>query len=276
LIRDFIVLADTHCHLDFEIFDLDRTTVLQRAAEAGVIRVLNPGIDLPTSQAAIGLATKWPIVFAAVGIHPNEASTWDDSALKELRKYASSNKVVAIGEIGLDYYWDRTPLELQHRAFKAQLGLAAEVNLPVVIHIRDKDQANKPALKDVLRIVNDWKDDLSKKNSELEDRPGVLHSFSGNVQDANEAIAMGFRIGITGPVTFKNAELLTTIVSTVSADALLTETDAPFLTPHPYRGKRNEPGYVRYVAEQIADLRGESVERISEMTTANAEGLFLW
>jgi TatD DNase family protein len=276
LMWDFIVLVDTHCHLDFESFTGDREAVLQRAAEAGVIRILNPGIDLPTSQAAIGLASKWANVFAAVGVHPNEAAAWDNSTLNELRRLASAEKVVAIGEIGLDYYWDRTPPETQFKVFKAQLDLAAELGLPVVVHIRDKDRDKKPALRDVMHIIEEWKGDLNRKKSPLADRPGVLHSFSGDAVDAEEAIALGFRLGITGPVTFKNADTLKTIVSKISADALLTETDAPFLTPHPYRGKRNEPGYVRYVAEKIADLRGVSLERISEITTANAERLFNW
>jgi TatD DNase family protein len=270
------VLADTHCHLNFESFEPDRFAVLKRAEEAEVVRILNPGVDLDSSRSAVALAEEFPSVFAAVGVHPNEAEAWTQHTLVELDELIRSKKVVAIGEIGLDYYWDSTPRVVQRRIFELQLDLAEKNALPVVVHVRDKDLDHHPALVDVLNILGQWINTLKHKNQELHSRPGVLHSFSGNVPAAEKAIDLGFWIGITGPVTFKKADTLKAVVKNAPAERLLTETDAPFLTPHPHRGKRNEPGYVYFVAQQIALLRNEGLERISEITTYNAKRLFHW
>ncbi len=263
------MLVDTHCHLDFESFDDDREAVLARAQEAGVLRMINPGIDLASSQAALRLAERYPSVYAAVGVHPNDAAGWDDASLEELRALAGRDKVLAIGEIGLDYYRDTTPRDLQKRIFKEQLDLAAEMGLPVIIH-------NREATDDLLEILEDWHKKLENSSLALSARPGVLHSYSGDATQARRAISLGFRIGFTGPVTFRNAPDLQEVAAELSLENLLVETDAPFLAPHPKRGRRNEPANVRLIAEKLAELHGESIETVAQITTANAGQLFLW
>lgn len=263
------MLADTHCHLDFDLFTPDREAVIARARQAGVDRILNPGIDLESSRAALELAEKYDIVYAAVGVHPNESTTWDGDTLRTLRELASHPKVVAIGEIGLDYYRDRAPRDLQQKVFQEQLMLAAELSLPVVIH-------NRQASDDVMEILKEWQVELMGANVLLAEHPGVLHSFSASEQAAHEAIGLNFYIGITGPVTFKNAPDLQQLVAHIPLDRLLIETDAPFLTPHPHRGERNEPAYVRFVAEKIAELHNLPVEMVSNSTSINAGRLFHW
>lgn len=262
-------LVDTHCHLDFNVFNIDRTDVIDRAREAGVERMINPGIDLPTSRTAMELASQYPEVYAAVGVHPNEADSLDFLRNGFLSDYLKQDKVVAVGEIGLDFYRQHTPHDLQVKAFEGQLELSAQASLPVIVHNRD-------AGKEVLEILTTWQAGLRGSNPDLAKRPGVLHSFSGSIDEAWQALELGFLIGITGPVTFKNAVYLQRLVSIIPLDGLLVETDAPFLTPHPLRGKRNEPAYVRYTVEKIANLRGESVEHVAKVTTANAFRLFQW
>ncbi len=234
-------LIDTHCHLDFDSFDDDRDDVMTRARQAGVVAMIVPALDMGNMQPVLGLADRYPDVYAAIGVHPNSTADWDDAWIESLRTAAAHPKVVAIGEIGLDYYWDKSPQAIQQHALRSQLNLAAELDLPVIIHNRDSTA-------DVLALLAD---------SPLVGRPnaGVLHSFSGDWAAAEVALAMGFYIGITGPVTFKKAEELRRIAAQLPLDRLLIETDAPFLTPQPYRGKRNEPAYVRYVAEAIAAER---------------------
>ncbi len=258
------MLVDTHCHLDFERYEEDRGAVLDRAAEAGVIAIINPAVDLANSAVVCDLAAAHPSIFAAVGIHPNSAADFSSEQIARLQALAGREKVVAVGEIGLDYYRDYCPVSMQKRAFEAQLALAAEVSLPVIIH-------NREAGEDVLAVLRDW---VASLNSPLQDRPGVLHSFSAPLAMAETAIELGFYIGITGPVTFKKAEELRRIVAAVPADRLLVETDGPFLTPHPYRGRRNEPAYVRYIVERIASVRGVTFDDIALQTTQNARRLF--
>lgn len=270
------MLADTHCHLNFESFDQDRSEVLERAAQAGVQRVLNPGIDVETSQAAVELAQAYPAVYAAVGVHPNDAAGWRESTLDELRRMAADPKVVAIGEIGLDYYWQRSAPALQQEVFQQQLFLAADLGLPVVIHVRNHSAEDCRAMQDVLDILEEWQLGLAARGHELAERPGVLHSFSGDLQDARRAIASGFYLGVTGPVTYKKADTLRQVVAGITADRLLIETDAPFLTPHPHRGERNEPAYVRFTAEKIAVVREMELENLVQITTESAERLFRW
>lgn len=270
------MLADTHCHLNFDSFNSDREAVLERAREAGVERILNPGVDLVTSQAAVNLAESHPEVFAAVGVHPNDALSWDDDTPGQLRELAKHPKVAAIGEIGLDYYRNQTPHELQKRVFRDQLSLAAEAVLPVVIHLRNADSQDRQATADVLFILSEWKSELARVGLPLEEWPGVLHSFSDDEEAARQAIQMNFRIGITGPVTFRNAPVLQHLAGSLPLDHLLIETDAPFLTPHPYRGKRNEPAFVRFVADKIGQVRSLSIEVVAEATSTNAKRLFNW
>jgi len=260
-------LVDSHCHLDWDSFDGEREVVLERAASAGVGLVLNPGTDLARSRRALELAERFEAVYAAVGIHPNDAGEWNGSAADELRDLAAHPKVLAIGEIGLDYYWDKTTLELQAEVFRAQLVLAAQLELPVIIH-------NREAGKDVMAILAEWQQTLADDESPLAERPGVLHSFSVDKAMAESAIEHNFYIGITGPVTFKNAPELQALVTELPLDQLLIETDSPFLTPHPHRGQRNEPAYVALVAEKIAELKGIAIEAVAAATTANVRDLF--
>lgn len=263
------ILTDTHCHLDFDAFSGDREQVLMRARATGLVRILNPGIDLETSRAAIQLAEKYSEVYAAVGVHPNSAMGWDKHTFKQLSVLASHPKVVAIGEIGLDYYRDRAPKDVQKQVFIEQLELAVEKELPVVLH-------NREASDDILNILKGWQAELVKSGTKLAVRPGVWHSFSASLEIVQQALLLGFNIGITGPVTFRNAPELQAIVKALPIERLLIETDAPFLTPHPLRGQRNEPSYVTRVAEKIAELMGLPLLTVTNITTANADRLFHW
>jgi TatD DNase family protein len=270
------LLVDTHCHLNFDSFDLDRAAVLERAEQAGVHRVLNPGIDMETSRAAVELAQIYPAVFAAVGVHPNDAAGWNETMLDELRRLAAHPKVVAIGEIGLDYYWQRSEHSLQQEVFWQQLDLAAELGLPVVVHVRDASPDDRSAMHDALELLTEWQLGLAARAPDLASRPGVMHSFSGDLDDAVRAAACQLCVGVTGPVTFKKAEILRQVAAGLAVDRLLIETDAPFLTPHPHRGERNEPAYGRFVAEKIAAVREIDFESIAHITTESAERLFRW
>jgi TatD DNase family protein len=260
-----MTLIDTHAHLDFSQFDVDRSAVIERARAAGVEVIVNVGADVASSRAAVKLAQEYDMVYAAVGMHPHDASKLDGAALAELRELARQPKVVAIGEIGLDFYRDLSPRDVQRRAFQAQLAWAAKLAKPVVIHDRD-------AHDEVLSILADWAAGL--QHSALSGRVGILHTFSGDLAMAERAIELGFYVSFSGPVTYKNARQLPDIVRSLPLDRLLVETDCPFLAPHPYRGKRNEPAYVRLVAERIAALRGMALDHVAKVTTANARRLY--
>ena len=262
-------LVDTHCHLNFDVFDLDRDAVIERARQKGISRILIPGVDLETSKSAIKYAEEFPEVYAAVGMHPNDGATWCESSISEIKLLAGKKKVVAIGEIGLDYYRDRTSKDLQRVMFRQQLELAAQLDLPVIIHNRD-------ASVDILNILREWYEMLTTRGSILIDCPGVMHSFSGDAAFADEIIALNFKVGINGPVTFHNSQALQSLVRSLPIDSLLIETDAPYLTPHPFRGKRNEPANVRIVAEKIAELKEVSLENVAQVTTDGADKLFRW
>lgn len=260
-----MILVDTHAHLDFSRFDADRQAVIERAQTAGVGAIVNVGTDLVSSRRAVSLAAEHDTIYAAVGMHPHDAKKLNGAALAELRELAQHPKVVAVGEIGLDYYRDRSPRDVQRRAFQAQLACATKLERPVIIHDRD-------AHGEIMEMLADWAD--GQKGSSLEGRLGVLHTFSGDLAMAERAIELGFYISFSGPVTYKNARRLPEIVQALPQDRLLVETDCPFLAPHPYRGKRNEPAYVRLVAERVATLRGTSLEDLAEATTASARCLF--
>jgi TatD DNase family protein len=243
--------------------------VLDRSRQAGVGRILMPGINLDSSRKTVGLTTSDDSLFAGVGFHPNESTQWDRRSYEELLKLAAHQKVVAIGEIGLDYFRDRAPRELQRRIFQDQLDLAQETQLPVVIH-------NRQASEDLLSILSDWHVRLKDSGSKLAERPGVLHSFSDDFDFARRAMDINFFLGITGPITFHNAQDLREVVACLPLEKILVETDAPFLTPHPFRGKRNEPSYVRLVAQQIAEIHDETLSIVAQTTTNNANMLFEW
>ena len=270
------MLVDTHCHLNFSAFDGDREEILDRARQAGITGIVNPGIDLQTSREVVKLAQDFQEVFAAVGIHPNDASTWNDLSYDSLTEIASHPKVIAIGEIGLDYYWDRSPVELQKEIFRKQLRIASELELPVIIHVRNKTVEDHLATQDMYTILKEWIDGLREAGSILFEKPGVLHSFSDDSMFADKFILLNFWIGITGPITFRNARILQNVVESIPLEKILLETDSPFLTPHPYRGKRNEPAYVRYTANKVAEIKGLSEEIVYMTTTTNAGRLFSW
>jgi TatD DNase family protein len=264
-----IRLVDTHCHLDFNRFDEDRTEVVRRAIEAGVVRIVVPGLDLSASRAICDLVEQLPGIYAAVGVHPNDLDHVGElgSTLDEIRKLARRPKVVAIGEIGIDYHWMNAPRPIQHLWLIRQLEMAKELKLPVILHSRESNP-------DLLELLRDWVSGGLPET--LRSRPGVLHSFSGNWQEAEQVLELGFYIGLTGPLTYRNADEMRDVAAKAPADKLLIETDAPFLTPLPHRGKRNEPAYVRLVAEKLAEVRGIDLESVARMTTENAATLFEW
>jgi len=270
-------LTDTHCHLDLEKFDADRGEVLVRAWEAGLTRILIPGLDLPSSRRAVQLAESHPNLFAALGVHPNDSLTWAAETSRELKTLAKSPKVVAVGEIGLDYYWNEAPHAHQREILEQQLSLAAELQLPVVLHLREAgDSPEGEGASDLLASLEKWVESLRVAGNPLVECPGVLHSFSGSLASARRAIQLNFLIGITGPVTYKNAEAKRQLVAGLPLENLLIETDAPFLAPVPERGRRNEPAFVRHIADKIAEIHSRNPEEIAALTTANAQRLFAW
>lgn len=258
------ILIDTHTHLHDAKFDADREAVIQRMREAGVVAAVTIGTDLAASRAAVELAAWYPDIWATVGVDPHEAAGFTADTLAALRELAESPHVVAIGEIGLDYYWDKAPRPVQAQVFEEQLALARELELPVVIHNRD-------AHADTLAILRNWAADHPWRGQ----RPlGVLHCFSGDGAMALEAVELGFFISLAGPVTFKNAKRPVAVAREVPLEALVIETDAPYLSPHPFRGQRNEPARVRLIAERIAEIRGIPFTDVAQATTTNACRLF--
>jgi TatD DNase family protein len=257
-------MIDTHCHLNFEGFDEDRPAVLERAAAVGVTRIIIPSVDLPTIGDILALARTTDGIYAAVGVHPNSTAAFATEDIDTLTEAARQPKVVAIGEIGLDYYWDKSPKATQARAFEAQLELAARLELPVIVH-------NREASDDVLPILETWVKTLP---ASLRERPGVLHSFSAPAAIAERALAAGFYLGFTGPITYKNADDLRRIAASTPLDRILVETDAPFLTPTPHRGKRNDPTYIPLIVERLATLHQILFAAMAAATTENTERLF--
>jgi TatD DNase family protein len=262
-----VELVDTHCHLDFDRFDEDRPAVIQRANQAGVVRIVVPALDLATSKSIVALAQATPQIYAAVGIHPNDLEHIADInvTLDTIRQLAEAPKVVAIGEIGLDYYWMKAPKPTQHEWLERQLEIASRVALPVILH-------NRETTDDLYTLLVRWVElGLPAK---ISDRPGVIHSFSGSWQDAQRFLELGFYLGFSGPLTYKKSGELREVAASAPADQILVETDAPFLTPEPYRSKRNEPSFVRHTAEKLAEIRGVDLETIARITTQNAVRLF--
>ncbi|MEX2161659.1 MAG: TatD family hydrolase [Anaerolineales bacterium] len=260
-------LVDTHCHLDLDAFDADRPQVIERAVSAGVTTIINPSVNLESNEKVVALAQEHAPVYASVGIHPNDSVGWGAEQATRVRALAQHPKVVAIGEIGLDYYWDRAPKGAQQRALRDQLELAAELELPVIVH-------NREAGDDLLAMLQDWQSALARAGSPLAERPGVLHSFSSDGELAEKAIAARFFIGLTGPLTFKNAKDLQSLATKLPLESLLVETDSPYLSPHPHRGQRNEPAKVTLVAEKLAAIKAQAFEAVAAATTANAQRLF--
>jgi TatD DNase family protein len=263
-------LSDTHCHLNLKTaFQEDFEAVLARAWEAGLDRILVPGIDVESSKLAIQLAESDERIYAAVGVHPNDALTWDTTTLDELAQLADHPRVVAIGEIGLDYYRDHAPSDLQIEILQRQLDLATKAQLPVILH-------NRNAIRDLWPIMQAWHADLIRSDNPLKDRPGVFHAFAEDWDTASRLHEASFSLGIGGPVTFRNAPDRQEVVSELPLSSILLETDAPFLAPHPHRGRRNEPAYVAMVAEKVAMLKQLPLSQVIAITADNANRLFQW
>jgi len=253
------MFIDTHCHLEDENFSADRAEVIERARAAEVERIINFGSTMQSSIAVAELAKNFPELYAGVGIHPEEIDDFDEKTCARLAELATDKKVLAIGEIGLDYHWEKDSERrlIQQKIFIEQLDLARQLNLPVCVHDRD-------AHGDTLKILQ----------AEARDLRGVLHCYSGSLETAHEVWKLGWFIGVDGPLTFKNSAKVPEVVKAAPRDMILIETDAPYLAPVPYRGKRNEPAYVVEVAKKLAEVRGETLEEVADYTTANARRLY--
>ncbi|WP_340279209.1 TatD family hydrolase [Staphylococcus coagulans] len=253
------MLIDTHVHLNADQYDEDLEEVIQRALDAGVDRMFVVGFDTKTIERAMQLIDAYDFIYAIIGWHPVDAIDFTDERLEWIEELSKHPKVIGIGEMGLDYHWDKSPKDVQKEVFRKQIALAKRVKLPIIIH-------NREATQDCIDILME---------EHAEEIGGIMHSFSGSPEIADVVTnKLNFYISLGGPVTFKNAKQPKEVAKHVSLDRLLVETDAPYLSPHPYRGKRNEPARVTLVAEQIADLRGISYEEVAAQTTQNAERLF--
>lgn len=248
------MLFDSHAHLDSERFEGERDEIVARAKAAGLSLIMNPGASYESSIKAVEMSERYDMVYAAVGIHPHDADTVDETMMSLIKALAKKDKVKAIGEIGLDYYYDNSPRAVQKQIFRAQIQLAKSLKLPIIIHDRDAND-------DVMRIL---------KEEDPFDTGVLLHCFSGSAELARQYVKLGAYISIAGPLTFKNNRKTIEVVETVPLDRLFVETDSPFLTPVPYRGKRNEPAYVEYVADKIAEIKGLSFKEVAEATHDNA------
>lgn len=252
------MFIDTHAHLFYPNFNGETEQVIERAQNAGVKYIIVPGTDLATSKKAIDLAEEFEIVYAAVGVHPHDTTEWKNSFIDTIEEFAKHPKVVAIGEIGLDYYYDFSPKEVQIEAFKAQIELAIKIGLPIIVHNRDSND-------DMMKIIREY------KNTSLRCQ---FHCFAGSAENAKELTEMGHFVSFTGNITFKKMDSLREVVKNVKLEKILLETDSPFMTPEPYRGKRNEPNNVLLVAEKIAEIHNTSLEDVARMTNYNTYKLF--
>ena len=251
-----MTLIDSHAHYEHKLFTSDRNSLIKSMPDKGVELIINCGCDIPSTTASINLAEIYSNIYATAGIHPHEAKTASEKNLQKIKDFCNHKKVVALGETGLDFHYDFSPRDVQRYAFKRQLEIAHEVNLPVVIHSREANQ-------EVFDTI---------KNSPI--RNGVIHSFSGDAELAMAYVNLGFYIGIGGVVTFDKTGTLQDVATQVPLERILLETDAPYLTPAPKRGKRNESHYLFYVAEKIAELKNITVENVCEQTTKNVKNLF--
>ena len=250
-------IFDTHAHYDSGSFNADREEILSALPAAGVGLVVNPGCDLETSRTAVALADRFPHVYAAVGVHPSDCTGWGDAEFEELEELSRHEKVVAIGEIGLDYYWpDNPPRDFQQQVFRRQIELALKRDLPIIVHDREAHQ-------DSLNVVLEY--------PELR---GVFHCFSGSPEMAEILIKRGWYLGIDGPITYKNARRAPEVAEVIPLDRIVVETDAPYLTPEPFRGKRNDSRYLPYVIEKMAQWKGVTPEELTAITWENGKRLF--
>lgn len=252
------MLIDSHAHLDDKKFDLDRDMIIENLKNNGIESVINVGADLKSSRSTVELAKKYENIYAVIGVHPHSATQLDDRAIDTLRDLAKEEKVIAIGEIGLDFYYDNSPRDVQRSAFKAQIELAKKLKLPLVIHSREADGETF----DILKEAQDG------------DLKVLLHCYSGSAELALRYLELGFYLSLGGPVTFKNARVPKEVAEIVPLDRLVIETDSPYLTPEPYRGKRNEPMFVKYVAKQIAEIKNITIEEVIKATNENTKMFF--
>ncbi len=250
-------MIDSHCHLNFPQFKDIQSKLINEALDAGVHTIINIGVDLESSAASIALAEKYDVIYATVGYHPHDARKVDDIIIEKLKEYASHPKVVAIGEIGLDFYRDKSPRNIQEKVFHKQIELAIDCKLPIVIHTRD-------AFRETIKIVNEYVSDLEG---------GVFHCFPGNIDEAYEVFEIGFLISVGGILTFKNSTMAQ-VAEEVSLNRIIIETDAPYLAPVPFRGKTNQPSYVKYVCEKLAELKNLPFEQVEKITDRNCQKLF--
>jgi len=258
------MLIDSHAHIDLATFDIDREQVFARARQGGIRAIINVGLDAESSRASLEMTKQYDDVFSTVGFHPHEASKMKDGDLKTLAELAQDDRVVAVGEIGLDFYRNLSARKSQEQAFKKQLDLAVELGLPVVVHCRN-------AHREVYKILSGWvKSTLSAGRL----RRGVIHCFSGDIELAQRYIEIGFYISLAGSVTYPSAGELVQVAREIPLDRLLLETDAPFLAPQAYRGKRNEPAYVALIAEKVAQVREVPREKVAEEAAKNTISLF--
>jgi len=252
------MFTDTHAHLFYPNFKDDLDEVLNRAKDYGIDNILVPATDIATSKKVVTLTEKYELLYGAVGVHPHDSKDWKSSWIEEIKELAAHDKIKAIGEIGLDYYYDFSPAEKQREAFRDQIGLAIELNLPIVVHTRESE-------KDVDEIIESYNGTNLKAQ---------FHCFSGDKERAKKLLDLGHYISFTGNITFKKAEELSEVVKYIPLDRLLIETDSPFLTTVPYRGKRNEPSYVKYIAEKIAEINNISLEEVGRATSYNTFKFF--
>ena len=251
------MLFDTHAHLNDPAFDPDRESLLESFAQAGVGLVMNAGCSLESSRDIVAMADQYPWLYASVGSHPDSASEVNEEVLEEYRKLCKlSDKVKAIGEIGLDYYYEDIPREIQQKAFRMQMALAQELDLPVIVHERDAHNDGMAIVKEFPKVK------------------GVFHCYSGSAEMARQLVNLGWYIGFTGVLTFKNARKAVETAASIPLDRIVLETDCPFLAPEPFRGKRNHPGYLYRMAEKLAEIRGISVEEVHQATFENGKRLY--
>lgn len=251
------MIFETHAHYDDEQFDMDREALLLSMPEQGIGTIVNVSATYASCQRVVDLVQKYPFMYAAVGIHPDEVGSLNEERFQQMKELCKQEKVVAVGEIGLDYYWDNESHDLQKEWFVRQLNLARELNLPVLIHSRE-------AAADTMEIMKQYGQGLK----------GVIHCFSYSKEMAAEYVKMGFYIGVGGVVTFKNARKLKETVQEIPLTSIVLETDCPYLAPVPYRGKRNNSAYIKYIAEEIAGIKGVSYEEVVEQTEKNARDLY--
>ncbi|HWR83438.1 MAG TPA: TatD family hydrolase [Candidatus Deferrimicrobium sp.] len=250
-------MIDTHCHLDLEAFAGRREEVIQDAAAAGVSTIINVGVDRDSCRRSVDLAQRHRMVYASVGVHPHDARMLTEELVIEIKRLAAHNKVVAIGEIGLDFYRDLSPRDVQRRAFRRQLELAVELKLPVIIHMRE-------SIRETIDLVRDLAKDLVG---------GVFHCFPGDIAEAREVVALGFVISVGGVITFPNAKMAR-VAAEVPLDSVILETDAPYLAPVPHRGEQNQPAYVKHIYSKFAELRNMTVEEVEHAVDRTAKKLF--